>query len=190
VRIDHLRNETIQHAAPPHECGLRRHQKRPKRARPYICSCQLALIFQVTAGAVSEDVDLDEGPCSHCESQGHASRDCPHRQSGGGGWMHKAQVLFRNRRQQRDRSTAGSGRSSSSAQDGQREDSGQYYKAVVCDTALGCRLLLLFFHVLVCTAASLIFFDQTQRLLSQTSGLKPNKMVRLLLHFNTASAAE
>ena len=63
-----------------------------------------------------EEGAMMDGPCFYCESDAHASCDCPHRRpddpplsqgvGSGGGWKQKAQKLFDSQRQQRNDASA------------------------------------------------------------------------------------
>ncbi len=76
-----------------------------------------ALILVSQAGGVHAAGDDDNGdkePCFLCESQLHATSDCPRREKGAGAWMHKARTAFENRQGLRN---SASGRESSSTLD-------------------------------------------------------------------------
>ena len=70
----------------------------------------------------NEDFDAKE-PCFYCESQQHASSDCPQRQNGAEGWMHKARRAFENRQELRDERASG-GKSGSTLSNHVREAEG------------------------------------------------------------------
>lgn len=82
----------------------------------------LTFVLQSGAGVGDQEFEA-KGPCFYCESQQHASSDCPQRQNGAEGWMHKARRAFENRQELRDKRASG-GESGSALSNHVREVAG------------------------------------------------------------------
>jgi hypothetical protein len=89
-----------------------------------------ALILVLQAGGVhvhaaGDDDDGDKEPCFLCESQLHASSDCPRREKGAEAWMHTARRAFENRQVLRNRRACGRESSSTLDNNSVREAAGK-----------------------------------------------------------------